>query len=404
MSAPPARNGKAASAVGALVVGGDYQGLGIVRSLGRHGVPICVLDDEPSIARYSRYTSRALRAHDLRDEETTIQTILDAGARFGLRGWVIFPTRDEIVTALSRGRERLDPFFRVPTPAWETVQHAIDKRLTHAVAARIGVPTPRTWYPDSVEELEAIVPNRWPLLIKPAIKQHFIYTTHVKGWIVGDRQQLHARFRDAAAILGPGEVMVQDVIPGNGMTQYAYCAFFKNGEAVGRMVVRRRRQRPADLGRSSTFVETVDLPELAEPSERFLREVDYYGLVELEYKLDEDNGAYTLLDVNARTWGYHSVGRIAGVDFPLMLYRDQLGLDVAPADARSGVTWVRLLTDTPTAVAEIARRHLSWRDYLRSLRSVATEAVFSREDFRPGCAEVALLPHLIRTRAPLRVR
>jgi len=52
-------------AVGALVVGGDYQGLGIVRSLGRRGIPIYVLDDEPSIARFSRYTSRALRVGSL---------------------------------------------------------------------------------------------------------------------------------------------------------------------------------------------------------------------------------------------------------------------------------------------------------------------------------------------------
>jgi glycerol-3-phosphate dehydrogenase len=31
---------------GAVVIGGDYQGLGIVRSLGRRGIPICILDDE----------------------------------------------------------------------------------------------------------------------------------------------------------------------------------------------------------------------------------------------------------------------------------------------------------------------------------------------------------------------
>ena len=32
--------------VGAVVVGGDYQGLGIVRSLGRRGIPVCIVDDE----------------------------------------------------------------------------------------------------------------------------------------------------------------------------------------------------------------------------------------------------------------------------------------------------------------------------------------------------------------------
>lgn len=43
--------------IGALVVGGDFQGLGIVRSLGRQGVPVCVIDDEASIARFSRYAT-----------------------------------------------------------------------------------------------------------------------------------------------------------------------------------------------------------------------------------------------------------------------------------------------------------------------------------------------------------
>ena len=40
---------------GAIVIGGDYQGLGIARSLGRRGIPVCVIDDETSIARASRY-------------------------------------------------------------------------------------------------------------------------------------------------------------------------------------------------------------------------------------------------------------------------------------------------------------------------------------------------------------
>jgi D-aspartate ligase len=403
MSARTQTDGLPPSAVGALVVGGDYQGLGIVRSLGRRGIPIYVLDDEPSIARYSRYTSRALRVGDLRGEDATVEEILAAGERFGLRGWVIFPTRDELVTAVSRARDRLANTFRVPTPEWRVAQYAIDKRLTYATAERIGVPVPQTWYPDSLDALETIEPARWPLLLKPAIKQHFIYTTRVKGWIVHDRDELRARFGEAAAIRSPDEVMVQEMIPGNGQTQYAYCAFFKDGRAVGRMVVRRRRQYPTDLGRSSTYVETVDVPELAEPSDRFLREIGYYGLVELEYKRDE-NGVFKLLDVNARTWGYHSLGCAAGVDFPLMLYRDQLGLAVEPAEAKPGVSWIRLLTDAPSAVTEIARRHLTWRDYVGSLRGADTEAVFSREDPRPAWAEVALLPHLIRTRTPSRTR
>jgi predicted ATP-grasp superfamily ATP-dependent carboligase len=381
-----------------VVVGGDYQGLGIVRSVGRRGFPVCVVDDEPSIAGFSRYTGHTLRVPDLRDETTTVETLLEIGRRLGLDGWVLFATRDEIVAALSRARDRLREFFRVPTPAWETVRYASDKRLTYALADRLGIPTPRTWYPESVKDLDTIEPARWPLLVKPAIKEHFIYRTRVKGWIVRNPGELRERFVDAATILPHGEVMVQDLIPGNGLTQFSYCTFFKQGRPIGRMVVRRRRQRPADLGRSSTFVETVDLDTLSEPSTRFLQEIDYYGLAELEYKLDRTDGQYKLLDVNTRTWGYHSLGGVAGVDFALLVQLDQLGHEVSEADARPGVTWVRLLTDVPSAAPELARRHLRLGDYIRSLSSFATEASFSRDDPRPAVAEVALLPHLIRTR------
>ncbi len=51
--------------IGAVVVGGDYQGLGIVRSLGRRGVPICVIDDERSIARFSRYATHSVAVANL---------------------------------------------------------------------------------------------------------------------------------------------------------------------------------------------------------------------------------------------------------------------------------------------------------------------------------------------------
>ena len=42
---------------GGVVIGGDYQGLGIVRSLGRHGVPVYVIDDE-SAHRVGVYMDR----------------------------------------------------------------------------------------------------------------------------------------------------------------------------------------------------------------------------------------------------------------------------------------------------------------------------------------------------------
>src|SRR5256885_1137596 len=107
--------------VGAVVLGGDFQGLGIVRSLGRRGVPVCVIDDEYSISQFSHYAAHSVRVPDLRDEARAVEAVLEVGHRLGLERWVLYPTRDEIVAALSRHRPALAEFFRVPTPGWRSI-------------------------------------------------------------------------------------------------------------------------------------------------------------------------------------------------------------------------------------------------------------------------------------------
>jgi D-aspartate ligase len=378
---------------GAVVLGGDYQGLGIVRSLGRRGVPAFVVDDERSIAHLSRYASGLARVADMGDEECFIADLLRIGGEYGLEGWVLYPTRDETVAAISRNRALLSEFFRVPTAEWDAIRWAWDKRSTYQLAAEAGVPAPRTWQPADLADLDAIEAEP-PFAIKPAIKEHFFYATKAKAWRADSRAELRDLFQKAADIVGPGEVMIQELIPGDGLQQYAYCALYEKGEPVATMTARRLRQHPPEFGRASTYVETVEAPEVERLSRKVLERIEYSGLVELEYKLDPRDGQFKLLDFNARTWGYHTIAHSAGVDFPYLLFRRQLEQPVEFHTTRSGVRWVRLLTDLPTAIVEIARHRLGAWAYLRSLRSADTEAVFSRDDPLPGLAELALLPYL----------
>ena len=391
---PPRVVPPAQGTVGAVVIGGDYQGLGIVRSLGRQGIPVCVVDDEYSISRFSRYATRFVSVPDLRNERAAVDRLIEIGKRGGLDGWILYPTREELVAALSHNREELSQVFRVPTPDWETVKWAWDKRNTYRLAQELGIPTPVTHYPENIGQLARLDSLAPPFALKPAIKEHFVYATKAKAWRANNHSELRSLYQKAVELAGDGEIMVQELIPGGGTQQFSYCAFFRKGEAVGKMVARRRRQHPLEFGRASTYVESVDIPILEEFSERFLRAIDYYGLVEIEYKLDPRDSQYKLLDVNARTWGYHSLGAQAGVDFSYMLYADQVGLPVPVSRGRAGVTWVRTTTDIPAAMTAILRGDTDWKDYLRSIIDCDVEAVFSPRDPLPGLAEIALIPYL----------
>jgi len=380
--------------VGALVVGGDHPGLGIARSLGRRGIPVVVIDDQHSVSEFSKYVTRTVRVSDLRDERRTVDTLLDVGRRYNLENWVVFPTRDETVAACSRYRAELAQFYRITTPEWGTVEWAWNKRKTYELATELGIPCPRTFTVTDSSELATLY-DRLPLAIKPAVKENFFYATGAKAWRAGTPEDLQRLFSKARRQIPADEVLIQEIIPGGGTQQFSYCAFVRDGQPHGSMIARRERQHPFEFGRAATYVETMEEPEIEELSMRFLRAIDYYGLVEVEFKLDPRDGKYKLLDVNARTWGFHGLGMAAGVDFPYLQFADQTGQSTEPRRAAPGIGWVRMVTDIPVALTQVFSGRVKLKSYIRSLRRTRAESVFSARDFLPSLAELVMLPYLL---------
>jgi len=379
--------------VGAVILGGDFHGLAIARSLGRHGIPTCIVDDEYSIARFSRYTTRHISVPTLRKERETIDSLIDVAKRLNLKGWVLYPTRDELVAAFSRHRAELTEWFRVPTPDWETVKWAWNKWNTYQLAEKLGLPTPKTWCPRTPDDLEKL-DVEFPVGVKPAVKEDFFYATKAKAWRASNREELRKFFRQATLHSGPNEVLIQEIIPGDGACQFSSCVFYKNGKALGSMEAQRWRQHPPEFGRAATYVQSIDRKELETMSMRFLEAINYYGLAEIEYKQDPRDGKLKLLDVNVRTWGFHALGGPAGVDFSYMLFADQIGENVPEKRGRAGLGWMRMVTDLPCSILGLTGGHLKWKNYSESLKNVAIESVFSSDDVLPTLAEIAMLPYL----------
>lgn len=380
--------------VGAVVIGGDHPGLAIARSLGRRGLPVYVIDDQHSVSKFSRYATRVVRVPDLRDPQKTVDSVLEVGRRYDLKDWVLFPTRDETVMAFALHRERLAEYFRVTTPEWDCARQMWDKNNTYKLAEELGIPVPRTWTVKSAKELSNFY-SKLPLALKPAIKENFFYATGAKAWRAETPAELDRLFDEASQNIALNEILIQEIIPGDGETQLSYCAFFGDNRAHSVLTAKRLRQHPREFGRAATYVETADLPGIEELSERFLRAINFYGLAEVEFKQDPRDGQYKLLDVNARAWGFHGLGRVAGVDFPYLLFADQMGQSVERCRGRSGVGWMRLLTDVPTSILAMLKGYLKVGSYLQSIQRTRTESVFFWKDPLPSIAEFVLIPYIL---------
>jgi D-aspartate ligase len=379
---------------GALVLGADYRALGAIRSLGRRGVPVRVVREpaEP-LACASRYAEASF-AWPAGDAEARVAFLCDLAAREGLHGWALIPTADETAALVARHHDLLARHFTHTTPPWEVLRWAYDKRLTHALAERLNVDCPRTFCPADAEQLAAL-DLAFPVVLKPAVKESFNRLTAAKAWRVDSRSELVERYADACALVPPETLLVQELLPGGGEDQFSFAALCLDGEPVASLTARRTRQYPADFGRASTYVETVDCAEIVDPSRRLLRELRYTGLIELEFKRDPRDGLLKLLDMNPRLWGWHTLCGRAGVDFPYLLWLLACGRPLPATRARPGVGWLRLTTDTPTALKELAGGRLRIGDYARSWRRPRERAIFAWDDPLPGLAELPLLAYVL---------
>jgi D-aspartate ligase len=374
---------------GALVLGGNLNGLTIARSLGRRGVPVWVATT-PNIklASCSRYTRKTLPWPD-GEPDGQVEYLLRVAERYGLEQWVLFPTSDETAALLAKYHTVLSRGLRVSTPTWDALRWAYDKRLTYQIASRKGVDYPLTFYPTSEQDLEAVACT-FPVILKPATHASVNRFTSDKAWRVENRSELLARYREARNMIPAELILVQELIPGGGESQFSYAALCNDGKPIASLTARRTRQYPIDFGYSSSFVETLEVPEIVAPSRRLLAAMRYTGLVEIEYKFDAQNGRYKLLDINPRLWTWSALGGRAGVDFPYLLWRMMVGRPALELTGRNGERWVRLSTDVPAAIHEMLRGRLNLMTYLRSMRSPLEFALMASDDPLPGLLDLPL--------------
>jgi D-aspartate ligase len=194
------------------------------------------------------------------------------------------------------------------------------------------------------------------------------------------------------------EILIQELIPGRAENLFSYVGFFKDGIPVAGMAARRPRQHPMEFGRSSTFVETVNIPELETMATQLLQGIDYTGLAEVEFMYDQKDARFEFLEVNPRIWGWHTIAIRAGLDLPYMAYADAIGQEVNGGEIREGVKWVRLLTDIPTALLEIKAGRLTGSKYIKSLSGDIEFAVLSFSDPLPFIVDLLLVPYYMKHR------
>lgn len=376
----------AADTAPAVVLQSSYaNGLGIIRDLGRMGIPVLALDKDPRALGFSsRHATGRLCPDPLVNEEELVTFLVRLGAELPRRA-VVFPTHDEYVWAVARHAQQLSESFLIPFCSWERMQRVYDKLEQLSAARRARVATPRTVVVRSRDDLEdqadAIRDLGFPAIFKPveslAFKRRFARPVLVVPSPAA-LEEVYATVDDC------GPLMLQEIIPGADDELWTVGSYVnESSRPLAVFTGRKLRQHPRGFG-TARFAEAVWVEELADAGLRLLAELGYHGVSQVEFKRDPRDGSFKLMEVNGRHWLWHSLATACGVNLSHVAYSDALHEPYRAPRQDGGGRWMLALKDVPDSLREGLHGELSPGDWLHSLRGTRVDGIYSLADPKPG--------------------
>jgi predicted ATP-grasp superfamily ATP-dependent carboligase len=182
---------------------------------------------------------------------------------------------------------------------------------------------------------------------------------------------------------------VQDYVPGRDDRLYSLHVYMdRQSRPLAWFTGRKLRTYPTYAG-IGCFVESVVVSEIIEPGLAMLRRVGYTGFALLQFKRDERDGSFKLLEINPRSSSWNLLAAACGVNLPHVAYLDAIGEPPAsPPAQREGVKY--LFFDNDLRAFLDYRRHgdiTAWQ-WLASLRGPKVYQLFAADDLGPFLRDV----------------
>ena len=367
-----------------------HGGLGVIRSLGRLGVPVHTVCEDPlAPAAASRYVYGRWRWNPGIDDPHRIAAGLALMAqRIGRRA-VLIPTDDAGALFLAEHGASLRRWFLFPAPPPDLPRRVADKYALHLLCREWGMPTPETMVPTSPSEARDFARRvGFPLLVKQTRPWRPAYPAGSPSTrLVRTPEQLAALM--AGWPDGPGcrdapGLMLQEYVPGDAGADWffhGYCA--RDSACRPGFTGVKLRSYPPHAGLTS-LGRAVDNEPLRREVGRLLTALSYRGLLDLDLRRDARDGRYRLLDFNPRLGAQFRVFEdAAGLDVVRAAYLDLTGQPVPEERPCPDRRLVVENYDLLAALGYRRRGELDLRGWARSLRRVDETAWFARDDLAP---------------------
>src|ERR1700722_4515955 len=360
-----------------------HGGLGVIRSLGRIGVPVYgVHEGLWAPAASSRYLAgRFFWQPSPEDTDRVLAGLRRLAEHIGQPSVLLTTDDAGAIFLAEHGRDLRDRFL-FPDPPEDLPRRLAGKYSLHELCRELGVPSPRTIMPASLAAAREFASAAgYPLMAKlatPWAEGSALRSTSV----LASREDLERAYHTCARS-GAG-LMLQQFIPG-GPGHDWFCHGYCDATSICRPAFTgvKERSYPAAAGLTS-LGRSAPNEELREQVITVAAKLAYRGIFDLDIRLDKRTGEYHLLDFNPRLGAQFRLFRdTAGTDVALAAYLDLTGQPIPPGEQVNGRAFLVENYDPISALSHLRHRDLTPRAWLASLRTVDETAWFARDDLRP---------------------
>lgn len=340
------RSSAQAFATPAVVLGAGVNGMGVVRSLGRHRVPVWLVDNNPRAPEMHTRYGRKLTAPAM-EGPLLIDRLVELGERrfSGLRP-VLFLTQEDSVRTVSEARDVVMPYYRLKLPDRRTLSDLMHKDGFYRRAQASGSPVPLTLHLRSSQDLDQISQMRFPAVLKPGRRDHAYTARFRKAYKVDDAREATVLCKEILPVLS--DLILQEWIEGEDSDIF-FCLQYVGGDgtSVASFTGRKIRSWPPRLGGTASCAAALEAHvELDRLTSDFFRATGFVGMGSMEYKRERGSGRYLMVEPTVgRTDYQEEVATLNGVNIPFAAYCHEAGLPVPHSSAIDGVLWCHKTID-----------------------------------------------------------
>lgn len=351
--------------------------LGVARQAGKMGLHVTIVTKRGSnLACHSKY----VKQHYYFSTDEELDEILRQNAQFGT---MLYPTGDQYVEYLDKNRDWLEKKYYLAIPSSEVIQLFAEKSNSYRFAEQHKIPYPRSFYMDTEGKIANADKLTYPVVLKPSVMYDFREKFGKKAYICESATELKEKCEFVKRAGYPLDKMIaQEFMNGGPACLYSVGLFAVNGEIRKQIQVNRIRQRPMVLGNSTTYCISSNIKQLYEYAEKIVRLTNYTGVAEIEFMYH--NGEYKFLEVNMRSWKWHTISNMYGFSFlgEWVNYLNNKESNVGSKEENAA--WVERITDMTVSISEILHGRMSFWDYAKSYCRRKEYAVWSWADMRPA--------------------